>query len=242
MMEELMAGESHPLVLFDVDGTLVRTVGSSRHSRAFRAAFERVFGGECRFAAGMHGMTDLQIFMILGQSAGAADGQLREKAMRACRTMVEIYSVPAETDGSYAALPGALTTLEELVRRQMLLGLVTGNDPEIARHKLASAGLFEYFPFGAYGTEAEDRSALPPLAIARAELLTGHSIERSRVFVVGDTPRDVACALDTGCRAVGVATGNFSMEELRAAGAELVLPDLQEPEPLLCLLEKARGG
>jgi len=236
-----MVSENRALVLFDVDGTLIRTEGASRHSRAFRAAFERVFGAECRFASGMHGMTDLQIFVALGQSMGVADGRLRDLAREACRTMVEIYSVPVETDGSYVALPGAQATLEMLVRRQTVLGLVTGNDPEIARDKLASAGLAHFFPFGAFGTEAEDRSALPPLAIARAEALVGHPIERSRVFVVGDTPRDIACALDNGCRAVGVATGHFSADMLAGAGAELVLPDLLEVEPLLRLLDTSAG-
>lgn len=233
-----MSQESPAVVLFDVDGTLIRTEGPSRHSRAFRTAYLQVFGTECRFTRGMHGMTDLQIFMTLAREMGLENGRLRDQALEACRAMVELYQLRDETDGQYVILPGVLSTLESLIGRQVVLGLVTGNDPEIARDKLDSVGLMNYFAFGAYGTEGEDRSLLPPLAIARAEALTGARIERSRVFVVGDTERDVACALDNGCRAVAVATGHVSVDELAAAGAELVLPNLLEVDPFLRLLEK----
>ena len=230
-----MSNQPFALVLFDVDGTLVRTEGPSPHSRAFRAAFKEVFGVDCQFTRGLHGMVDLQIFMTLAQDMGLGDGQLLEQALRACRTMVQVYQTRNETDGHYVALPGARAALESLARRGALLGLLTGNAPEIAADKLASVGLREFFSFGAYGTEALDRSALPPMAIARAEALIGRPIERRSVFVVGDTARDVACALDNNCRAVAVATGHVPFAELEAAGAELVLPDLQDIEPLLRL-------
>lgn len=228
--------DSPTLLLFDVDGTLVRTEGPSRHSRAFREAFREVYGVECRFTAGMHGMTDLQIYMELARGLAPVDGRGRELALRACRRMVEIYLNPADTDGQYVALPGARAALELLAGRGTVLGLLTGNAPEIARHKLGSVGLAEFFAFGAFGTEADNRSGLPPIAIGRAEAATGRRFETSRVFIVGDTPRDVACALDNGCRAVGVPTGSFTAEELVAAGAEVVLPSLEETGQLMQIL------
>lgn len=227
---------SPALLLFDVDGTLIRTEGPSPHSRAFHAAFKEVYGVECRFTVGMHGMTDLQIYMALAENLAQVDGRGRDLALQACRRMVEIYQRPAETDGRYVALPGAHAALGGLAQRDAVLGLVTGNAPEIAQHKLASVGLAEFFAFGAFGTEADERSGLPPIAIARAEAITGKRFPPSRVFVVGDTPRDVACALDNGCRAVGVPTGSFAAEELAAAGAELVLPSLEEIGLLMGLL------
>lgn len=231
-----MPGESPALVLFDVDGTLIRTEGPSRHTRAFRAAFQQVFGAECRFMPGMHGMTDLQIFMTLAEHQGLANGRLRDLSVQACSSMVQIYESPAEGDGQYVALPGAREILDILSQRGALLGLVTGNAPEIARHKLDSVGLASFFGFGAFGTEAADRSGLPPLAVARAELVAGRRIDAGRVFVVGDTPRDVACALDNGYRAVAVATGFLPEGDLATSGAELVLPNLVDPSPLLRLL------
>jgi len=229
------AGSSQAVVLFDVDGTLIRTEGRSRHSRAFHAAFLEVFGCECQFAANMHGMTDLQIYMALAQELPHVDGRCRSMAEEACRRMVEIYRTPDHSDGFYVALPGALETLEALTRLGVLLGLLTGNVPEIARDKLVAIRADRFFSFGAYGTDGVDRSELPPIAIARAEAVAGRPVDRGRVFIVGDTPRDVACALDNGCRAVAVATGSFSLSELAAAGAELVLPDLKDAGPLLRL-------
>ncbi len=231
---------THPtVVLFDVDGTLIRTEGRSRHSRAFHAAFLQVYGIECHFTSNMHGMTDLQIYMALARELAHADGRARTLAEEACRRMVEIYQTPDETDGHYVALPGAPEALEILSRRSVLLGLVTGNAPEIAQDKLSAVQLDRFFSFGAYGTEGEVRSALPPIAVVRAEAAAGRPVDRNRVFIVGDTPRDVACALDNGCRAVAVATGSFTVEQLKVVGAELVLPNLLEIEPLLRLMEES---
>lgn len=228
--------EGRALALFDVDGTLVRTEGSSRHNRAFKAAFRQVFGADCSFVPGMHGMPDLQIFMVLSKDLDIVNGRHRELAESACRALVEIYATPDETDGTYEALPGTRSLLEKLRAAGVILGLVTGNPPEIARDKLTATGLVEFFSFGAFGTEAEDRGALPPMAVARAEKLVGVRLAPESVFVIGDTPRDVAAALDNGYRAVAVATGHMATENLLSSGAELVLPDLSDPDPVLLLI------
>jgi phosphoglycolate phosphatase len=221
------------VVLFDVDGTLVATEGLSRHSRAFKSAFEKVYGVECSFTAGLHGMTDMQIFRHLAGSMGLENGRGGELAQEACRRMVEIYGMPDPGDGRYIMLPGVRGLLERLLREGALLGLVTGNAPEIAADKLSIVGLSDFFRFGAYGTEAANRRDLPPLALGRAEELLGSKISRERAFVVGDTPRDIDCALESGCRAVAVATGTFTPDQLDSLGADLVVPDLRDPSPLL---------
>ncbi len=216
------------VVLFDVDGTLIATEGRSRHSRAFLAAFEAVYGARCEFVAGLHGMTDMQIFRHLAGTMGLENGRGAELAREACRRMVEIYGTADPTDGRYIVLPGVQETLDRLAQEGALLGLVTGNAPEIAAHKLSSVGLREYFRFGAFGTEAEDRSELPPLAIRRAEELVGKRVSLERAFVIGDTPRDIGCARESGCRAVAVATGMFTPADLEPLGPDLVLPDLSD--------------
>lgn len=232
-----MEKNSRFVALFDIDGTLVRTEGASPHSRAFKAAFRHVYGTDCNFSVGMHGMTDLQIFTILSSELHVGDGRHRELAVEACRSMVEVYRVKDETDGRYVMLPGVRETLEALRNRGVVLGLVTGNVPEIANDKLAAVGLADFFSFGAFGSEGDDRRVLPPLAASRAEALMGAKVDSRHVFVVGDTPRDVACALDNGYRAVAVATGHIPLEELLKSGAELVLPDLTDAGPLLHLME-----
>lgn len=236
MLKEESLTEGRALALFDVDGTLVRTEGSSRHNRAFKAAFRQVFGADCSFVPGMHGMPDLQIFMVLSKDLDIVNGRHRELAESACRALVEIYATPDETDGTYEALPGTRSLLEKLRAAGVILGLVTGNPPEIARDKLTATGLAEFFSFGAFGTEAEERGALPPMALERAERLAGSRMDPEKVFIIGDTPRDVACALDNGYRAIAVATGHVSVADLLGTGAELVLPDLLDPEPMLRLM------
>ncbi len=234
-----MTGSSATVALFDIDGTLVRTEGASRHSRAFKAAFRQVYGSECDFAVGMHGMTDLQIFMLLARQSNPMNGHSKELALSACRTMVSIYGSREESDGSYVELPGVRALLKTLRDHGIALGLITGNVPEIAADKLEATGLLEFFAFGAFGSEGDDRTILPPLAVRRAEDLLGKAVDPKRVFVIGDTPRDVAAAVLNGYRAIAVATGHLSIEDLEKTGAELVLPDLRDPEPLLktmCLL------
>jgi phosphoglycolate phosphatase len=235
--EVYMSREFPIVALFDVDGTLIRTEGKSRHSRAFLGAFRRVHGVDCSFEKEMHGMTDRQIFRELAIGLGIEDGRLDNVTDEACRVMLELYRVADEMDGRYLALPGAVEAVETLLRRGVTLGLVTGNDPEIARDKLTAARLAHYFPFGAFGTEADDRTALPPLAIARAEAHLGREVSRRGVFIIGDTHRDVACAVENGCRAIAVTTGHVSADRLEAAGAELILPGLEDIDPLLRLME-----
>jgi phosphoglycolate phosphatase len=233
-----LAADSHFVALFDVDGTLITTDGASPHSRAFKAAFRRVYGSDCVFSVGMHGMTDLQIFMLLAREMKLGDGHPRKLAEDACRCMVEQYRIPDDSDGSYVALAGVKEAIETLRSRGVTLGLVTGNVPEIAADKLVSVGLADYFPFGAFGSEGESRNALPPIAVARAERLIGDKVNPRNVFVIGDTPRDVTCALANGYRAIAVGTGHIPMDDLRKTGADLVLPDLSNIAPILRLMEK----
>jgi phosphoglycolate phosphatase len=232
-----MSGEFPVVALFDVDGTLIRTEGKSRHSRAFLGAFRQVHGVDCRFEKEMHGMTDRQIFRELAVALGIEDGRLGGLTDEACRVMLDLYRVRDEADGRYVALPGAVEAVETMLQRGIAVGLLTGNDPVIAHDKLSEAGLEHYFRFGAFGTEADDRTALPPLAIERAEAHLGRRVSRSGVFIIGDTHRDVACALDNGCRAIAVTTGHVAEDRLREAGAELVLPGLEDISPLLRLME-----
>ena len=231
-----MTDTASVVALFDVDGTLVRTEGPSRHSRAFKAAFKRVYGTDCSFAAGMHGMTDLQIFGVLARDLGASDGRPEDLALEACQQMIELYAVRDEADGTYVELPGVRAFLERLRESGVALGLITGNVPEIARDKLETTDLEHFFAFGSFGSEGDERRILPPLAVARAERILGGKVDPRNVFVIGDTPRDVEAALSNGYRAIGVATGFVSVEELGKTGADLVVPDLADPAPILHLM------
>jgi phosphoglycolate phosphatase-like HAD superfamily hydrolase len=126
-------------------------------------------------------------------------------------------------------LPGVGEVLEELARRRdVLLGLVTGNWEPGARTKLSRFDLNRFFSFGAFGCDAVERSDLPPVALERAERIAGRSFRPEEALIVGDTVHDVACARAHGIPVIAVATGRTTAEALRAGGADRVVADLTE--------------
>ena len=144
---------------------------------------------------------------------------------------IETAKTPSVT---YPGVPQLLKALAD--REEALLGLVTGNMEATAFTKLASAGIDPaQFRLGAYGDESVDRNALPPLALRRAVTLCGQPI--SRAVVLGDTPKDIQCALVNGMRALAVATGPFSVEQLAAHHPDHVFADLSDLDAVMQALD-----
>jgi phosphoglycolate phosphatase-like HAD superfamily hydrolase len=135
------------------------------------------------------------------------------------------------TSESYAVLPGAQDTLVRLGNAGVVLGLVSGAMEGAARTKLVPGNLNRFFIFGAYGSDSPDRAELTQIAIAKASALHGTPLEPDEVYVVGDTPLDIAAARKGGAVAVGVASGHFSAEKLTEAEADFVLASLEDPFP-----------
>jgi phosphoglycolate phosphatase len=219
------------LLLFDIDGTLVRSRPLT-HQRAMARAAIEVFGlppetDEASIrAVEPWGKTDRWILRELlearGLSAPSPDDLARWESA-ACAVYEEIEDgEPSDDDRRTAAL------LSRLRDAGHDLALVTGNLEPIARRKLARRGLNEYFPAGqgGFGSDAEDRAELVRLARERAG-------SPPAAVLVGDTPYDVQAAVRGGARAVGVANERFSREELVDAGADAVIDDLRELEALL---------
>lgn len=133
--------------------------------------------------------------------------------------------------------PGIRPLLDTLASRDdTYLALLTGNYEKAARLKLEHFDLWRYFQCGAFADDADDRNSLLPKALERIRACGGPAVQPADVIVVGDTPHDVACALAAGARPVGVATGPFSMEQLRDSGAEAVFEDLGDTDAFLKLL------
>ncbi len=214
------------LILFDIDGTLLWTKGSGREST--RAAMIEVFG---TFGAldshTFGGKTDWQTLVELLADAGISSGHIEQQMplyeAAIARHLTQII-------GSYpsAPCPGALDVVHHLRQRDdVLLGIVTGNASTTAPIKLRAAGFDpDWFPVGAYGSEAMHRDHLPALALERAIRYSGRTITPEQVIVIGDTPADVACARALGAVAVAVKTGFSSHDELLACQPDHLLDDL----------------
>jgi phosphoglycolate phosphatase-like HAD superfamily hydrolase len=126
-------------------------------------------------------------------------------------------------------MPGVRALLEALIDHpDAYLALLTGNYETGAQLKLEHFDLWRYFRCGAFGDGAANRNGLVPKALARVAASGGPAFASSDAVVIGDTPLDVACAKAGGARLIAVATGNHSVDELRAAGADVVFEDLTD--------------
>lgn len=202
------------LVLFDVDGTLIDSAGAGR--AAIEGALHDVYG-----TAGpiddtpFDGLTDPWIVRTLLEAAGLE----RERIARGLDALWESYlhrlagSLRARA-GRLRVLDGVAELLDALALEGAAVGLLTGNIEAGAARKLDACGLGGRFAFGAYGSDAEDRDALPAIALERAALAAGRRFAPDAVWVIGDTPRDIGCARAGGVRALGVASGRYTLAEL----------------------------
>ncbi len=210
------------LLLFDIDGTLLTTGGCGQ--RALRGAVRDFFGCE----------DDLQEIEIAGRTDTSIARQLlrkyngdEERALEVLEHYLRhLPTLLPEADGRL--LPGVRELLDALHGRDdVVLALLTGNLHRGAEYKLSHYGVWHYFKFGAFADDHHDRNKLGAVALARARE-RGHEPRAERVYVIGDTPHDIACARACGARAVGVATGSSSYEALLTAQPDAVLRDFSD--------------
>ena len=224
------------LVLFDIDGTLVLTGGAGL--RAMNLACEDIVGhGNALQGVTLAGRTDWIILDdVLRNHGHTLDGdllaELRERYLLHLRQEIE-----QRGKGVKATMPGVRELLDALqARDDVALGLLTGNFADGARIKLEHFDLWKYFPCGAFGDDASDRNELVPVAIRRAREIGIANATAEDVWVIGDTPHAIACALAVGATPVGVATGGYTVAQLRDSGAEIVFEDLSDTTAFLELL------
>jgi phosphoglycolate phosphatase len=217
-------------ILFDIDGTLISTGGAS--DRAWRRAFAELHGIEVNVGDYTgKGVTDPVVGLTSFRGAIGREPTGEEMA----RLMaLRLRYLPEEVTDSatYRVLPGVEPLLGGLADDGRLCGLITGNVEGAAHIKLARANLNHFFSFGGYGSDAPERVDVARVALGRADLVSGGKLDRERCLAVGDTPVDVEAAHGAGIPIAGVATGEYGVEELRAAGADHVLATLEEPLPL----------
>jgi len=237
------SGRTHRVLLFDVDGTLVHAGGAGRRSleRAMRAEFGEVDGALRGLR--LDGMTDRLIVRELVVALGRAFEE--ELCDRVLEAYVEVLRDEIGGPG-YEVLPGVTPLLEALSAGGAVLGLCTGNVPEGARIKLARGGLDRFFEWGpdaiaGFADDGEARELLVRAALDRASRRLGRPLDPGDLLVIGDTPRDVSAARVHGVPVLGVATGRYRADELRAAGAQVVRETLEGAAAALLAWASGRG-
>jgi phosphoglycolate phosphatase len=224
-----------PLVLWDVDGTLIRAGPAGR--LAFADAIEAVLGTAIVYdeLPRMAGKTDRQIALEVLDALGQPEAHLPaiEAAIEAA---LLARADQVRTEG--IVLPGVRDLVAALDNAGAAQTLVTGNIAANARLKLEAVGLWPgplQLELGAYGSDHGDRDNLVPIALGRCRA-AGIAVDVARTWVIGDTPRDLACARAGGVRCLLVGTGGGALDELLAAGADAVVPDLSDTEGVCALL------
>ena len=214
------------LVLFDIDGTLVRRAGP-HHREALVQGVRRVTGLETTTEGiPVQGMLDPVIVTAMMRAAGARPAAIREAMPDVLRAAERYYlRVCPVLTGKHC--PGVEPLLERLTRRGILLGLVSGNLTRIGWRKLERAGLRRHFRFGAFGEMARNRAGLARLAIREARR-QGWIGREAVVSLIGDAPQDIEAARANGIRAISVKTGISSVGELEKLRPDELLRDLRE--------------
>jgi phosphoglycolate phosphatase len=216
-------------VLLDIDGTLLVTGGAG--GAAWQRAFKELHGVEANVADHTDaGMTDPEIAAIVFREVIGREGTPEERAKAIACYLKHLPDTVAESEG-YRVMPGIEQLLDRLIDKGLLLGLVTGNIEAAAHIKLARAGLNRFFSFGGYGSDSADRTEVTKAALRRGELVSGGTLADGACIAVGDTPRDVKAGHGAGVEVVGVATGSYSVEALRDAGADFALENLEKDFP-----------
>ncbi|MEO6003456.1 MAG: haloacid dehalogenase-like hydrolase [Opitutus sp.] len=221
------------LLLWDIDGTLLQSGGAGERALVIALREEFDVAGTLEDIE-LAGRTDRWIArQVLAKFALPTTPEAIDRYLDAY-----LRALPQELFNPGAkVLPGVRDLVTALAQRpDVAQGLLTGNLQRGAEIKLRHHELWTHFAFGAFADDAELRNELGPHAVRRAN--DHHAVEFSaeRVFVIGDTPHDIACGKAIGACTVGVATGRFSVEELNAFAPTVVLPDLSDSAAFLRLL------
>jgi len=213
------------LLLWDIDGTILSAKGAGR--AALSESLAKSFGISSDLShIDMYGRTDrwiyrqmLKYFQLEQSDANFA--LLEKNYLQALPSQIRSKGVDL--------LPGAREVIEQGAQRgDITQGLLTGNLRRGAQIKLASYPLWEHLRFGAFADDSEDRNELPPHAIRRAREHAGQDFKPEHIWIIGDTPHDIACGRHSGLRTLALATGKHSIEQLKAEQPSAVLQDLTD--------------
>lgn len=229
----LIGARMKTLLLWDIDGTLIASGNAGM--RALQASLASGFAMDRSLhEIDFGGRTDRWIMRAIFEKFNLPVTE--ENFVRLFDGYLSL--LPSELANPQArVLPGIRPLLDQLAgRTDITQGLLTGNIRRGAELKLAHHGLWDYFPFGAFADDAELRNDLGPFALRRAFEHTGVQFSPDKVWIIGDTPHDVACARAIGARAIAVATGHADQAKLRAAEPDAYFEDLNDAQAFIELI------
>lgn len=215
------------LVLFDIDGTLLRGAGH-HHRQALIDGIREITG----LSTGLDGVStsgrlDRDLIAVMLKAAGHPDWRIRRVLRRVMDACQEAYCANCTLELTKFVCPGVPDILPEFSRRGAVLGLVTGNLSRIGWRKMELAGLRDYFAVGAFAEDGRTRARLARVARHRA-IKAGLVTRTARVSLVGDHPNDIEAARANAFRSVAVATGLVSLEELKAGAPDVLVETLRD--------------
>lgn len=215
------------LVLFDIDGTLLRGAGL-HHKQALIEGIRKVTGLSTHLdGISTSGMLDPDLIAAMLKGASATNPHTQEAMQQIIDECQNAYDANCPPELASFLCPGVTALLAQLRNRGAVLGLVTGNLSRIARRKMELAGIAEYFSVGAFAEDAATRSELAQVAAQRA-LQRGLIAPIFRTSLIGDHPNDITAAKANAFQSIAVATGLISVEDLQAAGPDILLRSLEE--------------
>jgi phosphoglycolate phosphatase-like HAD superfamily hydrolase len=228
-----VAASDRRILLWDIDGTLIRSTRVGAFKEYTIPVLESVFGtAGCLPEMQVSGMTDLQIVGEALRLEGITEEHIRERIDDLRQSyMEEMKKATGNGEKFFELLPGvreALTAVSDHPKYES--ALLTGNIEPAAQLKMELMGLTEFFTLpGAFGDESHNRNDLPAIAAERIQKYLGLELDRSQFIVIGDTPNDIACARHFGARAVGVGTGRlYTAADLIPCEPDALLPDLSD--------------
>ena len=221
------------LAFFDIDNTLIQS--SSGHVEALLGAVREVYGLEVSIdVINHHGMTDQEIITRILAEYGVNLADI-ETGLQDCLDCMPLKYAEIVESEKIVIMEGVVDLMSKLEHNGFILGLVTGNLEKIARAKLKKIGIDHFFKIGGFGSDHINRTNLVKIAIQRAEEQFNFDSHR-RVFHFGDAPQDMKAGREAGVVPIGVTTGVFAAEQLKAAGAEIVIPNLKDAGEILVFL------
>lgn len=223
------------LILFDVDGILV-PVGMVKFDY-WNAIIKKHFGFDVyRTSIYTQGKTDREILFELIQSVGIENPEDDHRFTKALNEIGNIFLDIVKKE-KIEKIPGVEELIKILLnKKDIFLGLLTGNTYEKARIKLTDCGLWKYFDLGAFGDATRVRSKLVEIALEDAKNKLKINFNKDDVYLIGDTIRDIYCAREAGVKCIAVATGQESIEQLNLESPDYIFSDFNNPKEIVSVI------